>query len=308
MKRLSPNTKRFLCWLAIIIAGVIFIDASLGIVNRYMMKDGSVRTDAIEHLILDADEDIIILGNSAAACHFNAARMEESLGIACYNGGTMGASLKFNLLVLKGLISHHHPRLIILALNPANFSDNSLGKTTVSFPLYYGKAGVDFDRAIDSIYPYRSKLLRMNIIRADRNLFRRFAYKSGLVNYPLEKGYQPLPPREHPVKFRTVRDTVVQPNPLTLHDLEEFISITRKYHIPLILTLTPNCISGTENDLIIRHLQRYEDGETVIFRNDTRLFPITKSTDMFYDLLHLNERGANIYTDTISRLVSTLMQ
>lgn len=301
MKKLSQNTQRFLLWLTIIIVGLIGIDFSIGLLNDAFFKNGSVRIDAIEHLILDADEDVIIMGNSAAACHFDAAKMEKTLGLTCFNGGTLNSSLKFNLLALKGLVNHHHPRLIILAMNPGRFSDNSLGKTSMRFTIYYGKAGEEFNRAVDEIYPNRSKFMFLNIARTDQIMLRRIAYKSGLVTYPFEKGYQPLPDYDRGITSKPLLDSLILPNPGTMQDFEEFISITRRHNIHLLLILTPNCIAGGENDAVIKALLPYADGKNVTIWNDTHIFPMPKSARLFFDLLHLNERGAGIYTDSVCR-------
>lgn len=303
MKNLSQNSKRFLIWLTIIIVGLIGIDFSIGAINDLFFRNGSVRIDGVEHLILDADEEIIIMGNSAAACHFNAANMEKALGMTCYNAGTYGSTLKFNLLALKGLVNHHHPKLIILALNPANFTDNTLGQTSIKFPCYYGRAGEEFDRAIEEIYPYRSKLLRFNMAGADQNMFRRLAYKSGLVTFPYKKGYQPYPVRSIQVTPKPLWNKPLTPNAATMRDLEEFIRITRMHNIKVLLILAPNCVTGSENDLIIRKLKPYADNKTIAIWDDTRIFPIPESIPLFYDLMHLNDRGASVYTDSVCKRI-----
>lgn len=307
MKRLSKSTQRFLLWAGIIIAGIAGIEITLGALNRWFFSEGTVRVDGIEHLLTDPDEDIIVIGNSAAVCHFDAERMEKTLGMTCFNGGTLGSSLKFNMIVLKGLLHHHHPRLVILALNPWNFTGDTMGETSLQLPYYYGRAGEEFDREIDEEYPLRSKFLALNIARTDRNLFRRLLYKSGAVTYPYAKGYQPILGKgRHIIECKY--DTVILPDNEARRDIQKIVAATRKHNVPLLITIIPNRLSGPEIDELVKEMYSYADGKSVFVRNDTKLSPVAGNPDLFFDHTHMIREGAEIYTDSICRFIPTILQ
>lgn len=299
--------KRLFVWLSIIFAGIVILEIALGTLNRKLLSVSDVRVDGIEHLLTDADEDIVIIGNSAGACHFDAARMEDCLRLTCYNGSTVGSSVKFNAIALQGLLNRHHPKLIVLAINPENLAQSGLGQTSITFPIYYGRGGAAFDSALRRIHPYRSKLFMLNIARTDRNLFRRLAYKSGLIKFPHVKGFQPYPASKNHPAGGICNDSIIRPRNETLSDLAWIIDSCDKNGVPLIICFTPHAYQKNNYGKAISVVKRLCGDRRVTIWDDTSMYAAPGDTALFHDEFHLNRTGAEMYTDTvIKRLRSAI--
>lgn len=298
--------RRFFIWLLTFLAAMLAVDISIGLIRKYILDSSELTIDAIEHLIINADEEIIIVGNSAGACHFDPVKMEDSLGMSCFNGATMGSSLRYNRVALTGLYAHHAPRILILALNPANFCENNLGHSSISFPPYYGRGGAELDSVIEELYPRRKYLFAFNMARNDRNILRAILYKSGLVGYPIKKGFQPLPAIWDAIPTDIRNDSVYIPHPAAIADLRQIASRCRREGTRLIVCIPPHCYASLDYSNVEKMIREVGAPYGVVFWNFSTI-PLSRDGSLFYDRTHLNIKGAEIFTDTVIRRLRVMM-
>lgn len=298
--------RRFIIWLLIFAAATLCVDLAVGQFYDYLFTRSTLRINGVEHALLDADEDVVVLGNSAGSTHFDAGSLERQLGVRCTNAATSGSSLQFNLVALKGLLARHKPKAVILALNPHNFCRKGLGRSTINFYSYYGRSSEAFDSVLAELYPRRYYFLRSNLVRIDRNIVRHFAYKTGAITYPYEKGFEPIPhPRRHPSPTYNPHQYI--PLPECRAHMEEFARLCHEAGVKLIVALTPHTFITADYSHITSMLHDIASRYEFIVWDDSLHPSFNSDMNLFFDEDHLNIDGARKYTDTVALRLRTII-
>jgi hypothetical protein len=283
----------------------ILISNNLKKSNFEAQKEYSTWNAIFEHKI---DADIVIYGGSRAWVHINSSKITDSLKISTYNLGIDGhnfwlQNLRHSLLIKNNL----KPKLIIHSLDiftlqkrsdlynenqflPYMLWNNEIKNATTSYngfkyfdyyiPLirYYGKYKPIFTTIKISLFPQNNSIERI----------RGYQGQIGTWNndFDLAKA-----------KMKTYKANLDSP---TIKLFENYLQECKTNNIKIIFVYTPEYIEGQkfiENRKEIINLYKMYGKRFDIpfydFSNDS----ISFDKKNFYNALHLNKIGAELFTD-----------
>lgn len=302
--------KRLCIWIAACFLIVIAVDLFIGHAFKSYTSHNTLPGDyeMVEHVMRDFNEDILVLGSSVALNDINTPRLTDSLNINSYNGGANGQQMPFYLTSLKAAIAQKKPRLIVLGLSKDNLTNSGLGTRYNFLMPYYGMGIADIDSCMNSASHLNRYLLKSNLYRYNTIWFRIGLYFFVTAGEKGERGYIAKPvPTVFPGRFNS---------PASSHDITperereftEFVNTCRENDIRLVVLLTPVFESSSGHDTVVSKIEEICHSNGFSFYDDRKLLPFDQDSTLFYDYLHLNGRGALIYTDTISYRLKHLLE
>lgn len=294
--------KRFTISIVCFAAILICLDLLFGSLVRLFEAKAD---DQNYHCTNYAHEDILILGSSLAQKTIVPTVFEDSLGLSCYNAGIEGNGIIGAWARYCIFCNKHQPQLIIYTLTPVYDyleTDDYLQYLDALKPLY-GK-----DDRINELFEsfgdkYDKYLLHSNFIK----------YNTSYISLILScfnptsdlKGYTPLYDVYDPVaKVDTTAKYGVDPKKLAYLDM--LFTDVQKRGIKTLIVIPPK-YANTFN------YSDYKAGLDLIKKYD---LPLVNSLDdpqfstnhqLFYDMYHLNDQGARLYSSHLVSAVKALL-
>lgn len=299
--------KKLIIWIIGVIAIVACIDLAAGILFDKYTASHPLKGDYVmaDHLIKNADEQLIVLGSSVGLNSVDTKRVQDSLGITAYNGASNGQAFPFYLTMLKCMLDRgHRPQTVMLGVLDYNFGDEGCGVRYKFLTPYYGRGLGDIDSIINGGDPLKKALLKSSFYRLNGSWFRILLYN--FVS-PGVSGQNGFIAKDIPAAFpaRTTIDGIVDITDQRAAQLKEFARLCTDNGIRLIIFFPPRYITPSMSATFADNIRKIIGDSRVTVWDDTRLAPFDSDSTLFYDNNHININGAQIYTDTvINRLKS----
>lgn len=296
--------NRHLVFFAVVLVFTIIGDRLLGYTLESLYY--SERAKINEKLLVSTFEtnaDILIFGSSRAENHYNPLIISEHTNLSCYNLGFGGQNIYFHNGLLKTILERYTPKVIVLELFDIDFektgASNDKEKLGVLMPLYSRSEAIKSTillrgqsekiKNISKIYPYNSlmyKIIRNNFL----------PIKNDINGYlPLEKSWsKEIEKEESDIRLL---DSV------KIEALFDFIKTTIEAKSKLLIAVSPQYIMKNKSkslQFISSKIKKEFGIEVLIFLND-RKFLNNKS--LFADPLHLNCKGADLYSEVLSNKI-----
>ncbi len=243
---------------------------------------------------LESNEEIFIIGSSRARHHYNPEILSQALNLSCYNAGIGGHGLFLNYAMLNARIKIKAPKLVILDLSPNVIVDKESYSKLNSLLPYYKKhesfkeiieLNPDFSRLemISRMYIYNSTLY---------DLTRGYFLKSRDYN----SGYAPLSGEINLENFAPfyLEDEVIDYNKTLV--IDKIIKLCKANNIKLIAVISPTYKKFDKGNRVVNIIKDVFDNNNVEFYDYSGLHLESK---YYVDQLHLNEFGANIFTNVL---------
>jgi len=283
----------------IILVLLFATDRALGaLIEHFFFNEKQGDSAVTTHGILDANEDILIFGNSRASHHYIPELITEKTGLSCYNLGRDGMKMLYYETLLKSVLSYHTPKVVILDLNLNDFEyqyEEEQKLTAVLMPyinrnkevreVIYAQSKMEFSLAHISTL-YRVNSLPMSIIQHHLEI--------GQKHF---SGYEPLfGSMPENAKVRHIDNANYKESKDQLTAFENFVKATRSKNIKLHVLVSPGMKIHKHNALKTadRILSKYD----LKCYNYSELFN-ANANKLFYDVGHLNEIGAKAFTDSV---------
>lgn len=286
-------------FLSIVFTFILSFDIIIGIGCRYYVKNHTLggRYSSIDYLLKRTNEDIVIIGNSVTMNSLIPSIITDKLGLSCYNGSVSGMGITFFSTMVDCVLSHHHPKYIIIGLRPEEMGTNiGDGYYDILRP-YYHLGYKDIDLYMNKNWQEKillhSSLYRFNKIWI-RILFYCFTNtdKSTILNkgFVANKVPNPLPELKQVEGNDRLSNTKV-------YYLNKIIKRCKCNKIKLLVVFPPSyikfnnkeipCISKVKNICLKNHIK-------VIDKHSDPFF--LSHPNLFLDNVHLNKNGAKIFT------------
>ena len=192
--------KYLLCVISACLA-VVVADKSIGLIMDYLWRSIPVTQDMGkgQYARNEVNTDVVVIGSSRAAHHYDANMLSDSLGLSAYNVGLDGCFFLDNCCVMHALMERYSPKIIILEIAAdamyEEASNNLEGLYNYYWNDLYVKDIVDKEEGWQTGVKLMSSLYRHNA-----NSFKTIGYgirglRAGRVEDPL-RGYVPIPYRE----------------------------------------------------------------------------------------------------------------
>jgi len=291
----------FLKKLLIFIFLVFVIDKSLGFILKELYFSVPRK---LTYAIRDTNEDILIYGSSRGSRHYNPKIFEDKLGLSCFNNGLDGRNIYFHYALLQSAIERHTPKLVILDLLSADYtitnSDWDTDRLNVLLPFYNEnkyisevvnlRSRLEKIKLFSSIYPFNSALVEI--------------IKTSVLNKDKSYGYNGyLPKKEIKVLSdrvdRIFLDKEDKPDLRKMEYLKKMIQTCRNTGIPLVVIISPWFCSNSQETRILEEIT--SDNQIPLW-NFSHLVSFDKES-LFFNSSHLNETGANLFSDMIAKKI-----
>lgn len=290
--------KKAFIFIACTVALIVALDLVCGIIIDNYVKNHRLPGDcaSIDYVVKDANEDIVILGNSVALNSLNPDVFIDSLGMTCYNGSSNGQRLVFFETLLKSLLRHHTPKIVVLGLNDDVLHDDDIGDRYNILIPYYGQGQHLLDSCMEARGHHERLLLKSSFYRYNTIWWRILLYhfvkagEAGNHGFIAKPVIDILPPIDH-----AQADTITS-TPALLR-LKSIINTCRANDVQLLLFIPPSrthYTSGTTAGIVAA--KKMAVGEGVPFLDDFQNPELQSDSTLFYDVRHLNAKGADIYS------------
>lgn len=250
-------------------------------------------------------ENILILGSSRAMHHFVPGIVSAKTKKTVYNCGFEGQGLKFCYLQLREITARYLPDHVILEISPNiltdSLSDDKLNilmpfaeKDTAVANAITGKKLMQKVKLFSRIYPYNSLLFDLvySKYKSVKDSF------NGFVPLHAEMSGTQRSSAEEKTSYASVRST-------QLESLDRIINLWIKNSIRLDLVISPVFELKATDKIIITEMKNYLLKYRSIRLSDYSTFTTTYGNPLlFKDNLHLNKRGASLFSEEIGTLLA----
>lgn len=247
-------------------------------------------------------DDILILGSSRAARHYDPQVLEDSLGLSCYNCGEPGCGIITAYARYVMIESRHKPKLVVYEVSP-NFDYFK----TDDYSKYLGKIKQYADVPtvkrlfIDLGDEFERMRLLSNMYKNNSCIVHNIM--DNLVTSNDTRGFKPLRGnlkkieelRQDPEKSRII-DTI------KFSYVNQLVEQLQAENVPICFMASPlfiNQTAASQLDWDYEPLVNFCQQHNVPFINHIYLEGISDNPEFFHDLDHLNNKGAAAYTKAV---------
>lgn len=312
---MKSKLVKYLSIVALVIVAVACIDKTVGKALDYLYDAIPVTVDSGKRnfALRALDSDIVVVGSSRAAHHYVSRKIADSLAMTAYNVGLDGCFYLDNCFMMHSILCRYSPKMILLEIDGGALFDNTRNPLEGLYH-YYGKD----EYAKNIIDQEEGKMtgvkLMSSLYRHNANSFKTIGYGvKGLhskVQDPL-LGYNPLPFKEKLTELKLERQSNDMINNVLsewkVELLDGLLALAKEKSVKVILVSSPifedrsEKYQNSSQEKIIEIAKQY--GCEYWDYQATQLF--LEHPEWFNDATHLNERGADIYTDIIlDRIIS----
>ena len=292
---------------------VPLIGAAFFYLNFYEEKSSAISSN-MDYLVSSSGEknDIIFIGNSRMWVHVNPLVIEDITKLKGYNLGLDGSSIVyFRMAFYKYLENHTKPQFIVIN---ADFMGFDTDFEVYNFPEYipyfedkvvanniipyYKKYGTYFSRLVERLRQINAKPDPIKL----KSISKSFKNNSSKVFHPdINRGFVFSNARwesqEHIVNKYTAKST-----PLGINMLREILKTSKERGIKVILVCAP--LYKDFHNVVVNYAALRDTIQNVA--NDYQVpywvysdVYLSDSTLYFYNIEHMNQTGANIYSQML---------
>ncbi len=289
--------KKLIIYLISTLLVVVVIDVIFGLSMQSYLKHYKLPGDyrSIDYVVNEAKEDVIIIGSSVALHSIIPTIVEDSLKLTCYNGAANGQQLPYYETMIGYILKRYSPKMIILGITPDVCSFPGVGERYNILVPYYKRGNQYLDSCMESTMSFGSLFLKSNLIRYNSIWWRILLYH---FISPDNQGKNGFVGKDAPRVLPTLTETKMDQPMLKEREeqMKQIINDCKKHSVKIVICLPPQytkfvgpnpCAKSLESLCVENHISFLDDSQDSVFL----LHP-----EWFHDNLHLNEKGAELYT------------
>lgn len=266
------------------------------------VKDVGVNQTNSVQALFKRKAEVLILGPSTANHHFDCQILKDSLGMTCYNAGRDGQNIIYNAMVLDAFLTRCTPKLVVVDVGTSSLSDVWM-ESLNDFNCYYGVLK-PVDEILDSIGTPIDKIKRLS------GIYRYNKTWEWLLNAKVAKevadldGYRPMPVNADTKFSAKTQKGEFKMNDKCLHYLNHIVQTCQDKGIRLVFTHSPSLIIDSGN--FGKEMRQYSLKKNVPYLDWNGDTTFTNHPEWFYDMTHLNQKGAKVFTREFLRRAAPL--
>ena len=286
--------KKFLYKLSLFTVALVVIDRliGLGLENLQANAIGG-DTNRNNYICNQTTDNILVFGSSRSIHHYDPRIIEDSLNYTCYNCGNDGNGIILMYGRFKMIKERYYPKIILYDVTSSfDLEENDNHKYLDWLRPYYNRNGIDsIFWSVDYtekykmqsyLYRYNSKILQLiadNITPQQNDI----------------KGYRPMIGKMEYTPYINNKISIKYDS-LKIYYLEQLIKECRG-KTKLIFFISPQY--GKNDSKEYKPLYDLSKKYNVPIFNHNNDKNFISNKNLFYDTVHLNEKGATLYTKTI---------
>ncbi len=293
---------------AIVLAGVVVVDICVGsVIDRILPKIGNAGdTGKTYYSMYKVEEPVLIVGSSRASHHYVPQIISDSLGMPVRNIGRDGCFFSYNCCVINSILDRYSPELIIWENGGSYLNEGGRDPLENLYPYYLSNEhihtcinsytdGLDRIPLYSSLYTYNSVIHRVVM---------RYLNKAGEEDGLY--GYMPLKPRQWTLRDAKKVDDAEAPK---ISDIKEkqFVSVltrVKEKGVRIVVVDSPMYATSEKESESVRRMKSICDSLDVPFFNNVSLEGFCGNIELFNDNTHMNEIGAELYTQKFLEQIS----
>lgn len=295
-----PTRKSFFRKALIVLLGLILADICLGqLLRHYYFRVRRGEQYRLTYTLDSTRADVLVMGSSRAVHQYIPTIISDSLHASCYNAGKDLQGIFYDLAVLKAITGRYHPRTIILDLTPIAFlpEEAALNELSVLLPYYRQhpelrpilnrRSRWEWLKTCSSLYCFNSLALPIiynGMAAAD---------DPGVINGYIPR-YDSL--KHTPSPPFTIPQLVEATDTGLAMAFRDIILVARQNHCTPIVVVSPVYYPLPIGSSTIRLAGELCTQWQVPFFDFTTSAGFHYRPDLFYDELHLNDRGAALFS------------
>ena len=297
------GTYSFLAKFGIFLLILFLLDFSIGdLLRAFYFKQDSGTLYRTTYSLDSTRAEFLIFGSSTANHHYDPRIFEKRMHTSVYNTGSDGNTIFYNYAIFQSVQKRYVPQIAILDFNVSEFKfrEDSYDRLSSLLPYYKNhpeirsiirlKSPYEKYKLISKIYPFNSLIFSIGIGNTDYNKTR------DQIND--ENGYVPL---THVWDKKIAPDLSVADYKLDQNKINIFKSFVMECitnHIQLYIVISPRFLKyATDPSIeIVRDIAREYNQPFYDFSKD-KLF--WKHPEYFADIVHLNEKGAHVFSNKV---------
>lgn len=299
--------KKFLIKVAAFAVLLWMVDVWVGMGCRFFQSRAQGGdTGRLNYIADQMEEEVLVFGSSRAIHHYDPRILADSLGLSCYNCGRDGNGIIFSYGQYRLFRDRYVPRMIICDIYPSldldEKGDNE--KFLAWLRYFYDRAGIDsifWDVDAGERWKMRSMMRRYN---------ERFVQVVSDVYRPLQsdiKGYRPV---ERTMDYEVEKDTTKIPkvypcDTLKMKYWRKLVADCKARGTHLVFVVSP--IYQADSKSVFEPLQNLarKEGIPFLYHYDDSIF--SGKRNYFYDSVHLNKEGAEVFTKLFASEVKKVL-
>lgn len=295
--------KKFIYKILIFFSFVSIIDFGYGKMCEYLRDHARGGTTGKVHYIRElCNEDIILMGSSRMQHHYIPSIIHSCTGFSVYNAGIDGNGIILQYGILNLVLDHYQPKIIIYDVSRFDMYKDDNTKYLDYLKMYYpNEVVMDICESIDTMSKIK---LRSSLYRYNSKLFQ-LLIDVFYVDSNHDNGYVPLKSNLKNVKMSSPDDESI--DSLKLYYFKSFVSFCKERKIPLIVFCSPTYKKYVNSDYY-KPIKTLCEIEHVPYYDYSEYEPITETIDYFSDITHLNDKGAQLYTTKVSRVINEIVE
>lgn len=298
--------KLFLRYISIVILALIVCDI---LITFVVEKIEGNRFSPTIYSVYYTSPQIAIMGSSRASHHYIPQILTDSLQLTAQNYGVGAKNIYIHYLLLQMLLekAQQKPKIIILELSDIDLYDIPQWNeetTTIAYPYYHKEKCVRqlLDQLLD---PKEACLINISgLYRHNSNYILYLKQKITQTEIVANHGYVPLYGQWNHNINQTINQTNNPQNQQTIHPLKKtyinkYVQTCKKNGIKLFFAVSPYYKKTNGKQAWITELEQIAQNNDITFLHHENDSLFLQHREWFKDPLHLNDKGAHIYTKTV---------
>lgn len=311
---MKTSLGKYLLSVIAVVMAVVVVDKSMGFMMDYLWRSVPVTQDMGKGQFArnEVKTDLVVVGSSRAAHHYDVNMLSDSLGLSAYNVGLDGCFYLDNCCVMHALMERYSPKIIILEIAADAMYEEATNNLEGLYHYYwndpYVKDIVDKEEGWQTGVKLMSSLYRHNA-----NSFKTIGYgikglRAGKGEDPLH-GYVPIKYREKrkelELKESSVDETGLTVSQRKVDLLHGLLATAKEKNIDVYVITSPSFHSpNTRNNKSTSAIEATCRSCGAYYWDYSSEPLFLENPRWFNDGAHLNEVGAREF----SRLVAARIQ
>lgn len=255
----------------------------------------------------EMDAQVVIIGGSKVMTDYNPEVMEPILQKSVFTATANNGGISFQYAVADAIMDRYEPDLLVLDLVEEYIFSESNDWINTLTPFYGQYHAVT--EVIDNESDWREKLcMKSNLYRYNTILPRIIIRSIMSRNHPLKSGFKPRD-REY---LEPIPDYSEQkPEDIILYKrayLDKIVKKAAEKGVKIVFTVSPVFKDRAVDFQSNKYLQSLSDSLEIPLITDYSVEAVKERRDMFVDYLHLNTKGATIYSEHIANQLKYYLQ
>ena len=296
----------FFTRLSVLLITVFLLDLIIGsVLKKFYFKQKSGLEYRSTYSIEKTTADVLIFGSSTANHDYIPEIFEKALNMPAYNVGRDGTSVFYDFSVLEMILKRYSPKIVILDFDKQEFSKDEQSYDRLTSLLPYYKDHPEIDKIVDlkspfekyklvsKIYPYNSLIFTIAAGNAEFNKKRErdmngYVPLNDVWGFPIKDGSSFINYEADSNKVRAY---------------ECFINNCIKAKVELYIVCSPVFVKPNYVNKSVIIGKEIADKYHVKFFDYSKDSSLLSRPELFFDLAHLNDEGAKVYSNMVAEKI-----